>query len=230
MTVDVVYLYYPNRWRSVLGSCGSSFNWFLCSSRQYDDSTKLHYISVSNHVQFFCPSTGKSLAARGLSSRGEGVETKNVSARLVILSDVSNKRVLCKKYDCGIGCDSNRDVLSTECELVVNIPHTKELAERIISDYGFDGVVVRHDCVCDETHASPVCHEATFYFRDGILEDVDALSHERCGIIQYAKKHNTYIRRKVGEFPTNSEIDEMINHKSCRDVSKILYEHLKNVI
>ena len=229
MKFDVVNLYYPNEWRrAVGGSGGDTFSWFLCSFRALDPETGLYYLSVSPDVQFYCPSTGKSLLPRGLSTRGEGVETKMVRPRLIVLSDPHNKKRLCSMYGCSVSCDSERNVLSPECELVTDRKAVKNLATKIVKDLRFDGVAVRHECldIALDRPDMPVCQEATFYFKDGILEDLGGDWPARCGIIRYAKKNNSCIRKVIPEFPDCQEIEETLEGYPCSIVSYVLYEYI----
>jgi hypothetical protein len=228
MNFDIVNLYYPNEWRRAGGFDPSGFNWFLCSYRILDPDSNLYYIAISPDVQFFCPKTGKSLIARGLSKYGEGIETEKVRPRLIILSDPHNKRVLCKKYNCQLRCNSKRSTLSTECTLVVDKEHLIDMTRKIVHDLGFDGAAIRHECINSalDRPDMPVCQEATFVFKEGVLEDLGELWPARCGIIKFAKKNNSCIRKIINTFPTCSEIDETLEKYPCPIVSKVLYEYI----
>lgn len=248
MEFEIVKLFYPNEWRKNISELGVNpgvFNWFLCSKRVYDNDTHLFYISVSPDIQFYNEKTGETSLARGLKTEGgltipsnlkektgdtpipstskkEKLETRR--AKLLILSDPHNKKVLCKKYKVMCGCDSDRDILSTECDLVVNTKLLLNGASTAIK-LGFDGAVVKHDCVkkCLDCVDNPICENATFLFLKNkkILEPVS--TPERCGIIKYARAHNECIRKKVPEFPTVEEIKIKIQEEDCKKVSMELY-------
>ncbi len=239
MKFNIVNLYYPNNWRKAVASSTLSsskdinkaihdFSWFLCSYRALDTATGLFYLSISPDVQFFSPKTGESLLARGLSKRGEGIETETVRPRLVILSDPHNKEVMCRKYTCPLKCDSKRSTLSPQCELVSDHHHLKKMAAKAVQDLGFDGVAIRHECVNKslDRFDMPVCQEATFVFREGILEDLGDNWPTRCGIVKYAKKNNTCIRKIIPEFPTVQEIDDTLEETDCSIVSQVLYDYI----
>lgn len=230
MSFDEVVLYHPNNWGrnyQLLDSRSKkdpdTFGWFLCSSRIFDDKTSLYYSDISPHVQFFSVSTGKTLVARGLSKKGEGVKTEITRARLLILSDPHNKKVFCSQYKYLCGCDSDKDVLSNECSLrsKENISKGTALALKL----KYDGIMIRHDCsessiLCNDM----ICANATFIFRKGILIDVE--KPMRCGIIKYAKLNNSTIRKKIPKFPSCQEIDKLLEDNFCYDVSLILYRLL----
>ncbi len=233
MKFDVVNMYYPNEWRRATNILSSeSFNWFLCSYRILDSRTNLYYLSVSPDMQFYCISTGKSFLARGLSKRGEGIPTKIVRARLIILSDLHNKQILCSRYKCPVKCDSKRSILSTKCKLVTDIRHIKCIAQKIVKDFGFDGVAIRHECIEKVLDLSdmPVCQKATFVFQNGILENFGDIWPVRCGIVRYAKKNSSCIREVLLDFPTCSEIDEVLEAYPCSIVSRVLYEYIVEYI
>lgn len=214
MQFDKVRLLYPNEWRKVLDEIDcESFNWFLCSKRSLDPETKLYYISVSQKVQFFCEKTGKTSVVD--------------SARLIILSDPHNKKRLCQMYECPVNCDSDRETLSTECELVVNDSHVKNIADKLV-EIGFDGVVVKHDCIDKDLKKSghPVCQNVTFYFKEGVIRNLGEDDSERCRIVSYSKRNNSRIRNVIREFPSCLEIDQMLEIYPCTEISKMLNDYI----
>lgn len=232
MEFDTVFLCYPNEWpknstylqKSKKEKCSDSFGWFLCSERVFDDKLNLYYSSISPHVQFYNPLTGKTMTARGLSKKGEGLKTEIVRARLLILSDPHNKKIMCQKYNYECGCNSKRDVLSTECSLTSK--ESLKKGGKWAVKKGYDGVMIRHDshnskkCKANDL----ICPNVTFVFRKGILTEVDKPS--RCSIIKYSKRNNTTIRKIRSDFPTCKEIDNMLTKTNCNDVSQQLYSLL----
>ena len=228
---DIVQMYYPNESlkniSETLNVQTESFNWFLCSHRIFDDDNKMYYANISTDVQFYCVNSGKSMIARGLSKKGEKYyKPEVIRAKLLILSDSHNKKMLCKHFGYLCGCDSDRDVLSTECYLTTNKNLLIKGAEKAL-DLGYGGVVIRHDCLDSDTNNSFICRNATFVFKKGILENIEGLYPERCGIIKYSKKHNSCIRNIVRTFPTCEEIDNLLKTKDCSKVSIILYDMIR---
>jgi len=237
MSGDIVQVYYPNEWKKSLQGSGiiadeelETFNWFLCSQRIYDEKADLYYLNISTNVQFFCANTGKTLLARGLSKRGQKYKKQeNVRAKLIILSDAHNKKVLCRKYNYLCGCDSSKDILSRECDLVAKKEYLMKGLKKSVK-LGFDGVVIQHvpgknlgllNCL--------ICQNATFVFKKGVLEEVGKNFPDRCKLIKYAKKHNSEFRKINAKFPTCTQIDELLKENKCSHVSKILYDVLSKL-
>ena len=228
MKIKIVKLYYPNRWRDILStsskkecSAEDRFNWFICSQREYDSDKNLYFVSISQKAQFYSEKTGESFFA-------PEVDSKKV--RLVILSDPHNKKILCSMFDCKLKCDSDRSILSTECELVTDKKHVKKLAKKIIEDLGYDGVVIRHDCK-DEYKKNPkypLCDEVSFYFKNDALKNYEESGkiEDTCDMIKYAIKHNTSIKNKIGNFPSISEIKNATEKYGCNSVSLVLKKYI----
>lgn len=229
---ELVKFLYPNEWRrniSEIGVTPGIFNWFLCSKRAYDRKLNLYYVSISPDIQFYSEESGDTLLARGLKRPNDDDPTKKETkrARLLILSDPYNKKTMCREYGLLCGCDSNRDILSTECDLVNNISLMIKGAKKAV-EIGFDGVVIRYECMrggecgadCGE---SPICQNATFLFYKPykILEIVK--NPDRCWIVKYSKKHNLELRIIVPDFPTIDDINESLKKKNCKEVSKSLF-------
>lgn len=233
---ELVKFLYPNEWRRNISEIGVNpgiFNWFLCSKRVYDKKLDLYYVNISPDVQFYSEVTGDTLLARGLKkspSFNDGgddptkKETKR--ARLLILSDPHNKKTMCRDYGLLCGCDSDRDILSTECDLVNNISLMVKGAKKAV-EIGFDGIVIRYECRngkcgvdCGE---SPICQNATFLFYKpyNILEPIK--NPDRCWIVKYSRKHNLELRMIIPDFPTIEEINESLKKKNCKEVSKSLF-------
>lgn len=209
-----VKMFYPNECRKSLAAIGIDpgiFNWFVCGQRIYDALSGLYYLNVSNIIQFYEEDTGLTYTAKG---------KQNV--RLVILSDSYNKGVLCSRYGILCGCNSKRDVLSTECNLVSskeNIRSNFALSRKM----GFDGFVVKHDALKKKLNCydNPVCQNATFHFEKTTLVPVENAS--RCFMVNYSKKNNECIRATFPDFPSVSQIDEMVQREDCLSASKVLY-------
>ena len=219
MRFDIVNLYYPNDWRKVSKN-KDCFSWFLCSHRILDTKTNLYYVSVSPNVQFFSPETGESLVVKG-ERRGGNVDMP----KLVILSDPHNKKVLSEK-GISVGCDSDRSVLSVGCKLVRDRKCLKRVTKKVIK-LGYNGSVIRHkNCKTVVSSEMPVCQEVTFVFRKEILKEVG----NDCGVIRYAKKHNSKIRKTIKEFPTCQEIDRALEKHNCSIVSRVLYEYITEYV
>jgi hypothetical protein len=221
--METVKLLYPNEWRKNIPTVPGKknlhserdyFSWFLCSHRVLDEETDLYYADISPYVQFFDSKTGRSLSVREKDSR----------PRLLILSDPHNKKRLCGTYGYMCGCDSNRDILSRECSLTQD-EKTLQEGGRWAIEKGYDGVVIRH--ISSTSNIShPVCSRATFVFREGILKPIGEDDPQRCQIIKYAKKFNSEIRERNKSFPTCSQIDNMLNEKSCLEVSQTVHNLL----
>jgi len=208
-----VYLFYPKEWRKLieLDRKNTRFNWFLCSQRKLKDG--YFVASVSPFAQFYCPFSGMMYSAKS-------------NSQLLILSDPHNKKKLISK---GLKiCDSERDVLSTECELVRDPHEIYELASYAQKELGLDGVVVQHDCLdCEDKLIGSdcfLCNRVSFYFRDGTLQPTDK---EKCGMLCYAKTNNSCIRETLPEFPTTLEIDKLLSQFSDDIVRAVIYEELE---
>jgi len=241
---DIVQLYYPNEWRKNVseflpGEEPEHFDWFICSHRIFDDDNKMYYSSISPDSQFYCSATGKTLTSQKqgkISKRGKNSSSKNSSSKnsssskskLLILSDSHNKKMLCKHFGYMCGCDSDRDVLSTECELTTKSDALIKGAKKAVK-LGYDGVVIQHECLESELDVSDaiLCQNATFVFKKGILAQTDSLHPNRCGIVKYSKKHNSCIRDVIPKFPTHKEIDELLQDNDCSVISATLYDIIK---
>jgi hypothetical protein len=240
---DIVGLVYPNEWRNNTEELYSKskrklepFNWFICSYRMYDYENEMYYSSVSPDVHFYSSETGKTLTARGGLSKREGERYRKPvvasvdRARLLILSDPHNKKMLCKQFGYMCGCNSKRDVLSTECHLTINSGEALIKGAQYAIKLGYDGVVIQHDCMESDLDTSDaiICQNATFVFRKSILETMDESSQsDRCGIVKYSKKHNSCIRKVIPKFPTTREIDDLLEDNNCSIVSVIMYDIVK---
>jgi hypothetical protein len=235
---DVVGLVYPNEWRSNTAKLYPNsrklepFNWFICSYRMYDYENEMYYSSVSPDVHFYSSDTGKTLVAKGLSKRrmrNGTTEPKIIRPKLLILSEPHNKKMLCKQFGYMCGCNSKRDVLSTDCHLTINSGEALIKGAQYAIKLGYDGVVIQHDCIKSELDTSDaiICQNATFVFKKSILETIDESQSGRCGIVKYSKKHNSCIRKVIPKFPTVIEIDDLLEDNNCSVVSVIMYDIVK---
>lgn len=234
---DIVQLYYPNEVMKNISkllpqeSLVENFNWFMCSHRIFDDDDKMYYSSISPDVQFYCYESGKTMMARGLSKKEESNSQFEVNrAKLLILSDPHNKKMLCRHFNYLCGCDSEKDILSKKCNLEQKSKLLKGAKKAV--ELGYDGVVIQHECTDSnlDVHDTFIYQNVTFIFKKGILESIGGESSDRCGIVKYSKRHNSCIREVVKDFPTCQEIDILLKDKDCSEVSKLLYDMIKKYI
>jgi hypothetical protein len=223
---DIVGLVYPNESRNNIAKLypksrkPEPFNWFICSYRVYDDDNKMYYSSVSQ-------TTGETLTSRGLSNTGKRFPNyDNSRAKLLILSDPHNKKMLCKQFGYMCGCNSIRDVLSTRCHLTTNSNQSLIKGAKYALKLGYDGVVIQHDCVESELDTSDaiICQNATFVFKKNILKNIDPSYNDKCGIVKYSKKHNSCIRKVIPSFPTILEINDLLEDNNCSVVNMLMYD------
>jgi len=186
-----------------------NFNWFICSKRFYDPITGFTYIELSKYAKFY--------------GEKNGIEWKVVAdgIKLLILSDSSTRKKMCEEIGCEVRCDSDRDLLSTECELVTNSSHLIELSKKISFIYPqFSGIAIQHECVNTESRNSPICYRATFVIKKRVI--LPLKDSGQCRLIKYAKRHNIQLKKNRTNFPSCEEIDEMVKEFGCKKVSKIL--------
>ena len=224
MSYEIVRFIYPNQWRTHIGDLvpeeDKQFSWFFLS-KKYMDSQGWYIISISPYVQFFSELTGETLIPQGLYERGEGVKVEPVEARLLLLNEPYNKKRL-RREGFPLKCASNKNILSTECDVITDRDHLFDATEFIVDTYGYHGVAVRHEnCYKDK---GPLCFEATFVFRPGVL--VEKSSPYACDIIRYAKQNNSTLRARNPEFPECKRIDAALKENPCHIVSKVLYNML----
>nr|QBK86041.1 MAG: hypothetical protein LCMAC101_06360 [Marseillevirus LCMAC101] len=225
MAFEIAKLIYPNNWRNNIGDLvpeeDKQFSWFICAKKYMDDKG-WYVISISPYVQFFFERTGETLIPQGLYDRGEGVNVEPVEAKLLLLNEPHNKERL-RREGFPLRCDSNKNILSAECQVVTDRDHLFDAAEFAVDKYGYDGVATRHCCLGDKK--GPLCSEATFVFRPGVL--VEKSSPQACEFIRYAKQNNSTLRAKHPEFPDCKRIDAALKENPCYLVSKVLYNMLK---
>jgi len=227
MAFEIVSFIYPNQWRAHVGDLApeedKKFSWFLLA-RKYMDSQGWYIVSISPFVQFFSERTGETLIPQGLYKRGEGVKADPVEAKLLLLNEPHNKKRL-RGEGFPLECTSNKDVLSAECSVVTDRGRLLEAAEFAVDARGYDGIAVRHQS-CREGGGGPLCSEATFVFRPGVL--VEKSSPHACDIIRYSKQNNSRLRELNPIFPECARIDAALKENPCRIVSKALYNMLRS--
>jgi hypothetical protein len=229
MAFEIVSLVYPNNHRIHIGDLvpdkDKQFTWFVCA-KKFMDSQGWHIVSVSPFVQFFSERTGETLIPQGLYKRGEGVKVDPVEAKLLILNEPHNKKRL-RSEGFPLKCTSNKNVLSAECQVVTDRGHLLEAAEFAVDKYGYDGVAVKHQSCCEDK-GGPLCFEATFVFRPGVL--VEKSSPHACDIIRYSKQNNSKLRELNPNFPKCARIDAALKENPCYIVSKVLYNMLRSKV
>jgi len=228
MTFEIASFVYPNNFRENIGDLApeedKQFTWFLLA-KKYMDSSGWYVISVSPYVQFFSERTGETLIPQGLYQRGEGVKADPVEAKLLLLNEPYNKRRL-RQEGFPLRCMSDKNVLSAECEVVRDKQHIKDAAKFAVSK-GYDGVALRHEACCKDK-GGPLCFEATFVFRPGVL--VEKSSSHACDIIRYTKQNNSRLRELIPNFPDCKRIDIALKDNPCHIVSKVLYNMLRSKV
>lgn len=111
-------------------------------------------------------------------------------------------------------------ILNCENEVKTISSHIKYM----LIKFGYQGVA----CVteCDNPDGSIICSEALFNFIDGVLK-IEGSNPGSCPIIRYAKANYKCIRSKIPDFPTPSEIDDVLSDGySLTVVCKILYDDI----
>lgn len=227
--------FYPNMMCS--RSCKPCFNWFSYGKRLLDVKTNLFYIAVPPTTTFLNIRTHTSVNVKNTSShpspaaggvaKGESGKKMQIKEypKILILSDLHNKDVLCKMYgECVVGCTSKKEKVSTECSLYAEKNRRVKLFNLALK-LGFDGTVLHHD-VCNRDvvcRRSPVSMECTFVIVSSFLENSKGT---RCKIIEFSKLNNTKIRRADKTFPDIPKINKMMESDGCRHTEKYLYKKL----
>lgn len=224
MAFEIVSFVYPNQWRKNIGDLASEedkrFTWFLLA-KKYMDSNGWYVISISPYIQFFSERTGETLIPQGLYERGEGAKVEPVEAKLLLLNEPHNKKRL-RQEGFPLKCTSNKNVLSAECQVVTDRPHLLDAARFAVDRYGYDGVALK--CQNHKPNDGPLCLEAIFVFRPGVLAEKS--SPHACDIVRYTKQNNSKLRDKNPEFPDCKRIDTALKENPCHIVSKVLYNML----
>jgi hypothetical protein len=196
----------------------SSFDWFSFSSKLFDRERKLYYIQLSRNSQFYCKKSCKTLIV--------GKDEPEIN--LLILSDPRNKKSLCKNFNFLCGCDTEKERVSLECEILLP-KNLKESFEKSI-ELGFDGVIVQHDSEDERLRDGLMCQNLTLLISNHKLRCHNDKYPEKCYIVQYAKKNNSKIRKVLKTFPSVMEIDELLKLNSCEDVSFILFQMITSYL
>lgn len=229
MAFEIVSLVYSNNWRINIGDLApdedKQFSWFILGKKSMD-SQGWYIVSISPFNQFFSERTGETLIPQGLYERGEGVKAEPVEAKLLLLNEPHNKKRL-RLEGFPLKCTSNKSVLSAECEVVTDRQHLLAAAEFAVDRYGYDGIAVKHESCCED-RGGPLCFEATFVFRVGVL--VEKSSPHACDIIRYAKQNNSRLRKINSDFPECKRIDAALKDNPCYIVSKVLYNMLRSKV
>ena len=215
--LQIVRLFYPNEWRKNVKKISPSkterFNWFLCAKKSVEpSSTKgggYHTLQISPSVHFFNESSGEVFVVRD-------------KPRLLILSEPVNKKKIIKA-GFPLRCDSDRDVLSCECDLTTDTGHLLDAAKFAVKELGYDGVAIQH--VCSKTEKEFLCGEATFVFKSDVL--TEEKNYGVCKLITYAKRNNSTLRKKIKGFPTCEEIDEVLIEYEPSVACRVLYDYFK---
>lgn len=107
---------------------------------------------------------------------------------------------------------------------IVNEEERPSLSD--VKKYGYQGLARLQNCKLGDKAAAEfvVCKEAEFDFLPGVLED--SQKERFCPIIDFSKRNNKCIRSKVPDFPTASEIDEVLETHKCSNVCRVLYEYI----
>ena len=96
------------------------------------------------------------------------------------------------------------------------------ISQRIAKKYHYQGIVKK---LSREKNRSSdkffLCDQVEFGFFPGSI--AISKKEELCEIIEFARRHNTAIRRTVPNFPTGKEIDEMLKTRRCNEVCKELF-------
>ncbi len=93
--------------------------------------------------------------------------------------------------------------------------------------YELLSLYLSHESCCEDK-GGPLCFEATFVFRPGVL--VEKSSPHACDIIRYAKQNNSKLRELNPKFPECKRIDAALKENPCHIVSKVLYNMLRSKV
>ena len=184
------------------------FNWFMFGSI-YEDNIKLKYIELSPKIQLFSERTGKNY-------------TTVEHTKIILMDCLKNIKIL-KNNDVMIECNSKKEILSNECD-IVNYPN--KILSKVL-EMGYDGIVLRHECDQGDACVSEcVAKDVIFFIKENNLN----LTKEECGFVTYAKKNNTAIREKYKNFPSYEDIEKNVQIYGCNVVNKALYEYMQYFI
>ena len=120
---------------------------------------------------------------------------------------------------------------NTQVKLLISSNITPTQA---VEKYHYDGITFIEDSTTKE-QLFPVYRHVHFIFRDGILssitssEDKSIRYPQRCGVVKYVKKNNSRLQKIYSDIPTCDEIDQLLEHNSCEDISLVLYHILEKL-
>lgn len=102
--------------------------------------------------------------------------------------------------------------------------------DSIIEKYKYQGTTSTKACRSSKSKTTPcdedfLCQEASFDFLPGIL--ILSTKEKTCPIIDYAKRNHKNIRKHIRNFPSPSEIDQVLEDGyRCSTVCRVLYQDL----
>lgn len=105
--------------------------------------------------------------------------------------------------------------------LIIDTKSNVLRANDIVEQYDYQGIAFLQECDIANQDEFFVCREAIFGFVKGFL-----VTSKGRAIIEYAKKNNTYLRSKIPNFPTSTEISRLVDEYSSSLVCKVLYEDM----
>lgn len=97
-----------------------------------------------------------------------------------------------------------------------------------VKEYGYQGFTKLRKCDLSSKAADEfmICKEAEFYFLPETLGSISPQKEKDCPIIAFSKRNNNCIRRKVPDFPTPEEIDNVLETYRCSTVCRVLYDYI----
>ena len=208
---EIVKLVYPNKWKKNVTLVNSDVEkcqpgWFLYSQRIYDKDKKLYYIIVSPSSQFYNENTGETFVFKN------DEDELSSKPKLIIANDSCNKSIISLKEN-NYSLDDTVKIFNKSLEL------------------GYDGIVLNNNSSskgksnsCTDTKEL-CCQDFTFVIKKDVLK-TNKIS-ERCHLIKHMKRNNSKIRKSIPDFPTCSEIDQLLEDNRCSDVNVILSDILK---
>lgn len=186
----------------------SSFNYALCSQKEYDSKKGYYILRLPKHIRLYYAKTGN-------------VYQPSRDLVLFLLSSDENKKKI-KKDGFKLDCDSNKSVLSTECSVTSNPTHIRDATTFVINKYKLDGVAIHHDSFLPKD-INCIIHSLTICILEKDLTPLDECDGSS-SIIRYSKLHNSAIRKLYPDFPNISQIEKAIIDGKCPSLTKSLYE------
>lgn len=89
-----------------------------------------------------------------------------------------------------------------------------------VRNFKLDGVALEHS---REKCSLPLCSAVDFIFLPGSLKEVD--SSEKCPLVRFVKRNNTFLRSQNPEIPTCEQLDRLLKKNSsrvCHDLNRLL--------